>query len=288
MSMWKRLSRAVSSNLERFRDDPLGTIKRDIASFNADVETLREQLELLEADHARLVSEEEQLGNKIRAALKEGQRDRGLDLAQTLSEVRQDKQRVERNLESTRRVISRAEGVQANLREEEAAKPRASESGPAKDPVIVVKARETLDRLQRELGGQPAPQANSSTQAPQTSAPPASPGEKTLGAIGSPVSSSQHRPQATKTLGGGSVAYQEPHQAAPSPAPAPKSSGKTLGGPVEPVLKVEPKTAPKTSLADDLDLVDELERLAELHQAGAISADEFKVAKQKLIDGQGG
>jgi len=283
MSMWKRLSRAVSSNLERFRDDPLGTIKRDIASFNADVETLREQLKLLEADHARLVSEEEQLGNKIRAALKEGRRDQGLDLAQTLSEVRQDKQRVERNLESTRRVISRAEGVQANLREEEAAKPTPSEVEPAKDPVIVVKARETLDRLQRELGRPPAPQGTQDTTT-RASAPPAPPGEKTLGAVGSPVSSSENRPQATKTLGGASVAYEEPHQ-----APAPES-GKTLGGPAKPVVKVKettPKTAPKTPLADDLDLVDELERLAELHQAGAISADEFKIAKQKLIDGEG-
>jgi putative oligomerization/nucleic acid binding protein len=286
MSMWKRLSRAVSSNLERFRDDPLGTIKRDIASFNADVDTLREQLQLLEADHERLVLEEEALGNKIRAALKEGNREQGLDLANTMGQIRQDKQRVERNLESTRRVLSRAEGVQASLREEEQAKPAPA---PDKDPVIVVKARETLDRLQRELGREPAPATQGTpAQATRPSAPQTPASEKTLGAGGT-VSSPDPRPQATKTLGGASVAYEEPHQSAPE-------SGKTLGSPSvkvepkpEPVVKVEPKakTAPKTPLADDLDLVDELERLAELRQAGALSEEEFKIAKQKLIEDQG-
>lgn len=287
MSMWKRLSRAVSSNLERFRDDPLGTIKRDIASFNADVETLREQLKLLEADHARLVLEEEALGNKIRAALKEGRREQGLDLANTMGQVRQDKQRVERNLESTRRVLSRAEGVQASLREEEKAPATPTEDAPAKDPVIVVKARETLDRLQRELGREGA--APSSTSQGTSPPAPADPGQKTLGAPESAVSTPEKRPQATKTLGGASVAYEEPQEVSPEPT-------KTLGAPelkvepkAAPVVKVEPKpdTKPKTPLADDLDLVEELERLAELRQAGALSEEEFKIAKQKLIADEG-
>lgn len=275
MSIWKRLSRAVSSNLERFRDDPLGTIKRDIASFNADVETLREQLRLLEADHERLSLEEEALGNKIRAALKEGRRDQGLDLANTMGQVRQDKQRIERTLETTRQLLSRAEGVQASLREEEASSTPKPDNPPAKDPVIVVKARETLDRLQRELGGSAS--VEQSPVAPGISTPP---GAKTVGGpISSGASPAPERPQATKTLGGASVSYEEPQ------APAPEAS-KTLGAPE---VKVAPKslaaTPAKTPLADDLDMVEELERLAELRQAGALSEEEFKIAKQKLIEG---
>lgn len=302
MSMWKRLSRAVSSNLERFRDDPLGTIKRDIASFNADLETLQEQVKLLENDQTRLVREEEELGDQIRAALKAGQRDRGLDLAERLSGVRRDKQNIERHLESTRRVVRRAEGVQESLREDPP-KPVSGRSTPGptappldRDPVIVVKARETLDRLERELGS--APEGGES---------------KTLG--GGEVTN-EKRPQATKTLAGASVAFEEPESRTPAEADHEPEPVKTLGststpsteaptvkveaksaiGSKPPLLKVEPKAkesvpaeasaleVKRAALAEDLDLVDELERLAQLRESGALCEEEFRVAKQKLID----
>jgi cell division septum initiation protein DivIVA len=239
MSMWKRLSRAVSSNMERFRDDPLGTIKRDIANFNADLATVREQVRRLEADLARLTTEDQTLGDMIAAALKAGDRDRGLDLAGRLSEVRRDKARVERQLETTRQVVRKAEGVERTLDSERATRVPA--------PAIKVRARETLERLERELEAEPSSSA-----------------DKTLGSDASPAPSevpAAERPTATKTFGAASV---EPD------APEPQSPGEAIGTPV--------------GGTPESDLVDELERLAQLKESGALSEEEFGAAKKKLID----
>ncbi|MBL4845741.1 MAG: hypothetical protein JKY65_09455 [Planctomycetes bacterium] len=249
MSMWKRLSRAVSSNLERFRDDPLGTIKRDIASFNADLVTVREQVRLLEIDLARLTTEAESLGDMIATALKAKDRERALDLAGRLSEVRRDKGKVERQLAATRQVVRRAEGVERTLDEERVTS--------APDPVIKIRARETLERLERDLATDSTSSADKSI------------GSKVQGASPAPVPA--ERPAATKTLGGASV---EPED------PMPRGSEKTLGAEA-----AAPEASVESSEGEaQPDLVDELERLAKLKEEGALSEEEFKAAKRKLID----
>lgn len=267
MSMWKRLQRAVSSNLERFRDDPLGTLKADLVGLNADLDTIREQVRLLEQDLARLVQEENRLSDAIRAALTGGDRERGLDLATRVSEVRRDKVRVERQLESARRVVARISTLEQSLHEAEAAAPLSRED----ELVIKVRAKETLSQLERELGAPEVP-------APARPAPGGVNPGKTLGG-GSELAAEGIRRSATKTLGGSQIGARPEPPAAESLSEGasqivarPSASGeKTLGG---------SEAAGET---EGLDLVAELERLAQLKESGALSDEEFLLAKQRLL-----
>ena len=120
--MWKRLKRAVSSNLERLRDDPLSP--RDWRALSKDLATVRSQADLLEQDLARLSAEEEALSDSIREALREGRRSEGLDLADSLSRVRRDKTKVTEQLAAARRVVAKAEALESI--QQEASERRAS------------------------------------------------------------------------------------------------------------------------------------------------------------------
>ncbi|MGE0710339.1 MAG: SHOCT domain-containing protein [Planctomycetota bacterium] len=246
MSMWKRLRRAVSSNLERFREDPL---LRDPRGLAADLETLRTQISLLEGDRRRLAAEEEVLAARIRAALGGGRRSEGLDHAETLSKVRRDIALVDGQLERARAAVARAEGVDRELRGDE----------------LAARAQDTVERLERELEARPetsrAPGARADVPEPT--------GSKTLGAGaggGRGGDSGPVRVGAEKTLG-----EETPARAAADEAPSPAE--KTFG---------EQSLSPAPARAGG-DIIDELERLGRLREQGILDEDEFARAKKKLL-----
>jgi predicted nucleic acid-binding protein len=254
VALWKRIKRAVSSNLERFRDDPL--TPGDVRAFSGDLSTLRTQIQLLEADLSRLEVEEETLSELIRVALKSGRRSDGLDHAEVLARVRRDKTRIEGHLVGARRAVDRAEGIERDLRGEAQAKtqnrPTPTEPQQFEDQALDLRANATLERMERELN---APSERTDT------------GDKTLGDGGRPGHASGPTRVASKTLGGGS-----PTNAESDPA---TQGRKTLGGESPPqALDGAPKGG---------DLLGELERLGRLKEQGVLTDDEFAQAKKKLL-----
>jgi len=254
--MWKRLKRAVSSNLERLRDDPLSP--RDWRALSKDLATVRSQADLLEQDLARLSAEEEALSESIREALRDGRRGEGLDLAESLSRVRRDKTKVTEQLAAARRVVAKAEALESI--QQEADQRRASKpAGASDDPEDVLlrdRARDTVERLSRDLdqGGDGEDEEGESPR-------------KTLGGDGRVGADSGPTQIARKTLGGATSDEDEDEQ----PPPA-SGSPKTMG-------QREPKPA-----GGERDLLGELERLAKLKEQGILDEDEFAQAKRKLLD----
>lgn len=260
--MWKRLKRAVSSNLERLRDDPLSP--RDWRALSKDLATVRSQADLLEQDLARLSAEEEALSESIRDALREGRRGEGLDLAESLSRVRRDKTKVTEQLAAARRVVAKAEALESI--QEEADQRRASKAaGASDDPDDVLlrdRARDTVERLARDLDAGAGEGDEEGDEAPR---------RKTLGGGGRVGADSGPTQIARKTLGG--ATSDEEDEDPPQPA---SGSPKTMG-------QREPKPA-AASERSERDLLGELERLAKLKEQGILDEEEFAQAKRKLLD----
>ena len=259
--MWKRLKRAVSSNLERLRDDPLSP--RDWRALSKDLATVRSQASLLEQDLARLSAEEEALSDSIREALREGRRSEGLDLADSLSRVRRDKTKVTEQLAAARRVVAKAEAlesIQQEASERRAAQSAGKSAGGGEDPedaLLRDRARDTVERLARDL--------DQDDDAGEEEAP----RRKTLGGGGRVGADSGPTQVARKTLGGATSDEEEPERPAASP--------KTLG------QRPPSESAPKKP-EGERDLLGELERLAELKEQGILDEEELARAKRKLLD----
>ncbi len=274
--MWRQFKRMVESNLGRFKEDPLSR-RPDLEALRSQLATVRAQVALLEKDAARLDREEAQLGERIRTALAAGDREAGLRHAETLRSVREDRARIERQLEAARRVCRNAEGVQATY----------APSGPSpaaggEDPLVVAAAEETLRRLEQDLH-----QAGASTAG------------KSIGAGVEGVADSGPQAAVVKTIGGG-----EPDPSATAVAAERgeglkgvdktigktlgKAASKTVGGSVDEssgAQAARPQEAtPSAAEGGEPDLVTELERLARLREQGILTQEEFEQAKRRLLE----
>ena len=263
--MWKRLKRAVSSNLERLRDDPLSP--RDWRALSRDLATVRSQAALLERDLARLEAEEEALSESIRSALREGRRGEGLDLAESLSRVRRDKTKVTEQLAAARQVVAKAEALESLQAE---GSPRRREPGEAEragpeDALLRDRARDTVERLARDLEEGARPKG-----AGEGEREPGAPRRKTLGGGGGVGAESGPTPVARKTLGG-AAPDEEEEAAPPSPGAAKTLGSRELG-------------SGEGAGSGERDLLLELERLAKLKEQGILDEEEFAQAKRKLLD----
>ncbi len=253
--MWRRFKRMVEANLGRLRDDPLGARPgrpADLRALTEQLATVRSQVALLERDTARLAAEEAALGERIKAALANGERDAALRHAEQLKQVREDRARAERQLEAARRVCAQAEGLTRGAAN--------AATGPVRSPDVEMAAEETLRRLERDLlGDGPASASKTVGAAPAREA--------------DEVSS---KGGAVKTIGGGG---EPPLEHAPEQRPA--RHAKTIGD-LSPEV-ASPKVESAASEPTGADLVVELERLARLREQGVLTSEEFDQAKRRLL-----
>lgn len=320
MPLWDRFTRMVKSNVGRLLDDPLeksGAGKRleqrmkELRARDGELKALDEQLITLKGHATFLERKLEKL------KLKEAEHEARLKAAAThgsitaigaegdLKAARADTAQTEAELVGTRSAVERAEATKRALVEEKAARlaaaqealleaethvppapsptpsssaiPRAAAAAPppeivridpvapvgplepaANGPRIKVTPRGGADDSPRKTIG---PDPGGITLRPTESAPAgASAPAKTLGPVEgekrtAPVGEGDLSSSGSKRIGA-----VDPAPPAPAPAPA--------------VVQV-PKNADQ--------LLDELERLGKLLEAGAISPEEFAAAKKKLL-----
>lgn len=298
--MWKRIKRVVRSNLGRLRDDPLSQGPRDLRALGENLATVRQQALLLQKDLRRLEDEEGALGARIRKALDANERPVALELASSLKHVREEKARVERQLAAARRVLDKAEGVQQRLERSGALERSGSAPSALGASALEEAAEETLARMARELaqgGADRAPSTEERSQEPDEERGRSAPREKSIGQDA--VGHDTRRVASDKTIGAdsGPTAVPAGEQAARSPrsktigpvdqpadptdAPqvAPSQAPTPAQAPSPPVVHAPPTVA--ASAPDRL--LDELERLARLREAGVLSAEEFDIAKRRVL-----
>ena len=183
--MWKRIKRALNSQVGRFRDDPFADRDSpDLRELTDNLDIVRRQVTLLRQDLQRLEGEEAELGAKIKAALDRERRDVALSHAATLKRVREDKGRVQRQLVSAQRVCEKAEGVQLAYEQEQSALSQAADDTLARIEASMSSHGESLDRVPKTLGGttgaQPVSKTIGSDSGPQPKAPASGPGGRSM------------------------------------------------------------------------------------------------------------
>ena len=257
--MWKRIKRVVRSNIGRLQPDPFAFRDLSRGARDEGLATIKAQVVLLERELTRIAGEEASLGERVRAALEGGRREEALGHAQAIARLRDERARLERQLEATRKVADRA-----------AAHPqRASE-----DPLLAAAAEETLARLERSLTDEGDPvrsktlggELGASDRAPERS--------KTLGGAMSVHAAPTPAREVRKTIGPGPEAALAPAAESAPPTAAPSTAApRTLG------------VAPAGEAPASGGLLDELERLGRLKAQGVLSEAEFERAKAKLLEG---
>lgn len=286
MALWDRFSRMVRSNVGRLLDDPLeksGAGKRleqrmkELRARDGELKALDEQLitlkghaTFLERKLEKLKLKEAELEAKLRAASAHGSIS-AIGLEGEIQVARTEAAQVEAELAGTRSGVERAEAQKRALVEEKAARLAAAQEALLEAEGHVPPAP--------SLGAppatpRPAPVAAAPAPPPAPSTDPAAP----LGAepprIKVTIRAGDESPR--KTIG------PEPGATPARPAEPPGSSAslpaqKTLGpaDDAPPKITVTPR--------DPDQLLDELERLGKLLEAGAISPEEFAAAKKKLL-----
>lgn len=319
MPLWDRFTRMVKANVGRILDDPLdksGAGRKldqrlkelrardtELKALDERIITLKGHATFLERKLEKLKRKEAEQDARARAATAHGAgmtaTNHEIDLGDTRREIAQ----VEAELTGARSGLERAEVQKRALVEEKATR--------------LAAAQEALLEAEHESQQGPPPLAPRS--APSGAAPPApapplgpeppssgprikitprgapeEPPRKTIGpeagrvASGEPASADASSSSSLKTLGPG------PEPASPAPDASGASSGRSTKslGPAAP----EPAAAPAPAVAAAAPagvaaaappggdrLLDELERLGKLLEAGAISAEEFAAAKKKLL-----
>lgn len=314
MPLWDRFTRMVKANVGRILDDPLdksGAGRKldqrlkelrardtELKQLDEKIITLKGHATFLERKLEKLKRKEAEQDARARAATAHGAGMTATNHEIDLSDTRREIAQVEAELVGARTGLERAEVQKRALVEEKATR--------------LAAAQEALLEAEHESqqGAPPAPLARSPLPgaAPPEPAPPVGP-EPTSGAPrikitprGAPdeaprktigpeagraptaepaASASASSSSLQKTLGPGAEA------ASPSPDASGSSSGRSTKslGPATPAPAPPPAASSSAAAAPPGGdrLLDELERLGKLLEAGAISAEEFAAAKKKLL-----
>lgn len=313
MPLWDRFTRMVKANVGRILDDPLdksGAGRKldqrlkelrardtELKQLDEKIITLKGHATFLERKLEKLKRKEAEQDARARAATAHGAgmtaTNHEIDLGDTRREIAQ----AEAELVGARAGLERAEAQKRALVEEKATR--------------LAAAQEALLEAEHESqhGAPPPPLARSAPAAPSEPAPlvgpepgsggprikitprgaPDEPPRKTIGpeaGRGAPAAEPAASADASssglqKTLGPGSE----------TPGPSPDASGSSSGRSTKSLGPATPAPAPAPAASSSAAaapaggdrLLDELERLGKLLEAGAISAEEFAAAKKKLL-----